>query len=53
MSVDGEGGRGCPHKEQEGVELTVGDEGGARGERGRATATVLPKPIADLFRQWY
>ena len=34
MSKSWDGGRGCRHKEEEGGESTVGDEGGAQGERG-------------------
>ena len=34
VSMDGEGGTECRHKQREGGEPTIGDEGGAQGERG-------------------
>ena len=56
VSRDGEGGKGCRHKYPERGEMrvpTVEGEGGAQGERERATATAFPKPIAALCFQKY
>ena len=56
VSRDGEGGKGCRHRYPERGEMrvpTVEGEGGAQGERERATATAFPKPIAALCFQKY
>ena len=56
MSNDGEVGKGCRQKyplKEEMHEPTVEGEGGARGERERATAMAVPKPMDALCFQKY
>ena len=54
VSRDGQGGKGCRHKypvKDEMHEATVEGEGGARGERERATATAVATPMEALCFQ--
>jgi hypothetical protein len=48
---DGEGGKGCRHKQLEGGEPSP--LSGTRGVSEVREATALPKPMAALCRQWY